>query len=426
MDQVSPLVNERVPPKAVIITSGSELMLGQMADTNSAWLSAWLSQRGLNVVRHLSVGDDLGALVSVLSDSLRDYEVTLVTGGLGPTEDDLTRLAVARTLGRPLEYRPGLAIQIVSFMTGHGYPCSSNNFRQAWLPGGCFLVENPWGTAPAFSVEEKNRIMLFTPGVPQEMKNIVNAYLGPKLEEKFSTRLGHHRTTIIRASALGESRVDDLLGDLIRSSKNPVLGLLAGAYETRILITSKARDAHEADALEAPIISEVVKRLGPNYVGQGDLTLAKGVCLELKKRSLRLGLVDTFTLGTAERMFLEHLDPENLAALVTADESSIDTVVKFLFETLGADLVGVIQTQEPDQGQSPQSFEKAQKTEIEPPPLERETRVKARLLRKTPEGYRELASEVPRVGRTRAMAMARAGALMALLLWDHLKNRDQE
>ncbi|MDR2300976.1 MAG: hypothetical protein LBF38_02895 [Deltaproteobacteria bacterium] len=424
MDQINPNVHGRVPPKAVIITSGSELMLGQMADTNSAWLSAWLSERGVNVVRHVSVGDDLGALVSVLTDSLRDYEVTLVTGGLGPTEDDLTRLAVARTLGKPLEYRPALATQIVSFMIGHGHSCSSNNFRQAWLPAGCFLVENPWGTAPAFSVEEKNRVMLFTPGVPQEMKNIVNVFLGPKLAEKFPARLGHHRTTIIRASALGESLVDDLLGDLIRSSKNPVLGLLAGAYETRILITSKAMDAREADRLEAPIVSEIVKRLGPNYVGQGDLTLAKAVCLELKKRSLRLGLVDTFTLGSAGKMFLDHLEPENLAALVNAGENSIDSAVGYLFGTLGADLVGIIQNHDP--GQTAQVFEKAQKAEVEPPPLSMETRVKATVIQKTPSGYREIASDVPKVGRTKAMAMARAGALMALLLWNHLKNLDQE
>jgi hypothetical protein len=275
-------------------------------------------------------------------------------------------------------------------------------------------------------MEAKSRLMLFTPGVPQEMKNIVNGFLGPKLEEKFPTRLGYHRTTILRASALGESRVDDLIGDLIRSSKNPVLGLLAGPYETRVLITSKARDAREADLLEGPIVSEIVKRLGPNYVGSGDLTMAKWAGLELKKRSLSFGLVDTFTLGTAGKMFLENLAPENLTALVTANDEAIDLNADFLFKSLGADLVGIIQNHDPNYSDLAQTLGQDQMPQTDPAPLENELWVKARLLQRSPEGYRELASAHRQVGRTKAMAIARAGALMTLLLWTHLKKPESQ
>jgi competence/damage-inducible protein CinA-like protein len=400
-----------MPPTAAIVAIGSEITLGQMTDTNSAWLSAYLTEKGLNVVRHLAVGDDLPTLAGALADSYRDHEVTMVTGGLGPTEDDLTRLAVARGLGRTLEFHPALAQGIASFMTDRGYDCSPNNYRQAWLPGGCSLVENPWGTAPAFCLEGKGRLMLFTPGVPQEMKNIVRAFLGPKLVEMFPSRLGYHRTTTLRASGLGESRVDYLLADLTVSSANPAIGFLAGPYETRILVTSKARDAAEADLLEAPILAEIIKRLGQNYVGQGDQTMVTSSRDELKSRSLKFGLVDSFTSGSAAIPFLTALERENLAGALSITEKRLDEGIKFLFLALGADLVGVIQAARP----STDPLAVGQPSEGE------ELSVMARLLRKSPEGPVEISSTSRQVGRGEAIAKTRAGALVSLLLWSHLK-----
>lgn len=385
-------------------------MLGQMADTNSAWLSAWLSARGVSVVRHVSVGDDLAALTAAIADSHRDHEVTLVTGGLGPTEDDLTRLAVSRALGLSLGYRPELAKPIIDFMLARGFACSDNNLRQAWLPGGSVLVENPWGTAPAFAILGKARLMLFVPGVPQEMKNIVNAFLPPKLEETFPTRLGYHRTTILRASSLGESLVDDLLSDLIRGSANPVMGLLAGPFETRILITSKARDAAEADALEAPLVAETIKRLGKYYVGQGDQTMVTVSCGWLRERSLRLGIVDSLTRGSAGEPFAKNLPPENVAGFLATAEKGIGDGVAFLLGAPDADLVAVIQKGPPPSRDDPAGPEMS---------------VKARLLAKGPDGPREVASAQRLVGRSEAIGILRAGALLSLTLWDYLRVQGQ-
>jgi nicotinamide-nucleotide amidase len=400
--------DDRLPPTATVITTGSELMLGQMADTNSAWLSAWLSERGITVVRHVSVGDDLPALTAILAEASRLYEVTVVTGGLGPTEDDLTRLAVSKALGRPLEYHPELAQWIVSFMTSRGYSCTANNLRQGWLPGGSILVENPWGTAPAFCLAGRESLMLFMPGVPQEMKNIVASFLGPKLEETFPTRVGHHRTTILRAAGLGESRVDSLLSDLIRGSTNPVLGLLAGPYETKVLITSKARNPAEAERLEAPIVAEAIRRLGPNYVGRDGQTMVTSICAELAKRSLRFGVADSFTNGLAATNYLQALNQENLAGTLAVVQDSLPEAVNFLFQTLAADLVGVISDPGPP---GPRSSDQ-------------ELSARVRILGRNPAGGPpvELATAENHFGRTQVMALTRAGALMTLLLWTYFKN----
>ncbi|MDR2444081.1 MAG: hypothetical protein LBE31_11240, partial [Deltaproteobacteria bacterium] len=224
-------MTENLAPKAQIIATGSELVLGQMVDTNSAWLSAYLASKGVRVVKHTTVGDELAPLVEILRQSFRQFEVTVVTGGLGPTEDDLTRVAVAKALGLSLNFRPDLAEDLMASFLRRSYKISPNQYRQAWLPQDTELVKNRWGTAPAFCLDRPGRLMLFLPGVPAEMENITRSFLGPRLELKFGSKLGLVRTTIHRAAGLGEGLVDHKLGDLIRQSLNPSLGLLAGPFE---------------------------------------------------------------------------------------------------------------------------------------------------------------------------------------------------
>ena len=240
--------------------------------------------------------------------------------------------------------------------------------------------------------------------------------MGDKLAETFPTRLGYHRTTVLRAAGLGESRVDALIGDVVRGSKNPVLGFLAGPFETRILITSIAKDQSEADALEAPIIAEIVSRLGKNYVGRDEQTMLVTAASELKRRSLRLGLADSFTGGLAGQTFLRALDQDNLAGALSVPEKALPEAISFLFGQADADLVGVIQS-------APES---AHKTGPISGPEPRssgagpELTAKCRLLAKAPGGEVELASAVRTVGRNEAMATVRAGALLSLILWTHL------
>jgi hypothetical protein len=201
---------------------------------------------------------------------------------------------------------------------------------------------------------------------------------------------------------------------MIRGSENPVMGLLAGPGETRILVTSKAWDEAEAERLAAPIVSEVIRRLGPNYVGRDGQTLVASACERLKRRSLRLGVADSVTSGEAALPYLKRLGPENLAGALAVGGESLDRAVDYLFRTLGADLVGVIGRPGPDTP-SPDDPN---------PDLE----VTARLLGRGPSGGDpvEISSDRRLAGRARAMAMTRAGAMMAIQLWNYLKGLDQD
>ncbi|MDR1049559.1 MAG: hypothetical protein LBP95_00465 [Deltaproteobacteria bacterium] len=440
----------REPLSAAVLTTGSELMLGKMTDTNSAWVSEFLTGRGLSVVRHVSVGDDLEALVEIVGDCLRRHEVTVVSGGLGPTEDDLTRMAVSRALGTPLVFRSELAEEIGGFMTERGFTFSDNNQRQAWLPEGCLLVPNPWGTAPSFCLDAPGRLMLFVPGVPQELKNIVRTFLPGKLAEKFPGRLGRHHTTVLRAGGLGESRVDLLLGDLLRGSTNPVLGLLAGPYETRVLVTSKADDEAGARALEEPVVARVRELLGPSYVGRDDETMVTESCKRLRSRGLRLGVLDTMTGGTAAEPFHRILGADGLAASLAASPKSLGPGLRLLFDELDCDLVGVVSNPDDEEndgdggkkgaknggrkdvkngGKNMGGAEEKKKVARPPDadPELKQWRARLRLLRRDRKTGETLTvvDETRLIGNPTDLAMTRAGALMAMRLWLFLKEGDQ-
>lgn len=407
----------RIPVTAAVLSTGSELMLGQTVDTNSAWISAFLSERGVSVTRHVSVGDDLPRLTEAVADCFARCEITLVTGGLGPTEDDLTRLAVSRTLNSPLVFQPLLAEEIDRHMTTRGYKFSDNNLRQAWLPGGSRLVPNPWGTAPAFAVENDERLMVFMPGVPQEMKNIMRSWVAPNLERKYSSRLRVRLTTVLRVAGLGESRVDEIIGHIIRDSSNPTLGLLAGPYETRILVTAEGKTREETERIGAPTIEEIISLIGDNYVGRDGETMVSTSVKMLQDRGLKLGLIDCVTGGQAAEPFLKILPKENLAAALVVSPAQIKTEVERLFVQFDADLVGVVSRPELTESSAASTDE------------DEEFSVRSQLFQKI-EGEAKDETEVAKeiavadrlVGRASVQAKTRAGALMTWQLWTFLKS----
>jgi nicotinamide-nucleotide amidase len=332
----------RPPLSAAVLAVGSELVLGQLVDTNSAWLSRFLSSRGLAVVSHQSCGDDPGRLPELYRRAWDLHDVVVATGGLGPTEDDLARQAVARAFGLRLEYRPELAAEIRRIFESRGYIISPNQGRQAWIPEGAEAVPNPWGTAPAFCLDRPGKLMMLLPGVPDEMRRIAGESLGPRLELKFASRLGLVRTTILRAAGLGEGMVDTLLGNLLAESVNPRLGLLAGAYETRVLVTTRGRGAAECDRLDGPVLAEIEARLGRHLVGRGDDTLAAVSARAIAERGLRLAIVDAATGGKAAAPFLEAVAPRHWAGALTVGPAGIGPGLELLLGELGADLVAVV------------------------------------------------------------------------------------
>ncbi|MDR1487138.1 MAG: hypothetical protein LBT62_03970 [Deltaproteobacteria bacterium] len=396
---------------SAVLSTGSELMLGQMTDTNSSWISAYLSSMGIDVVKHVSVGDDFRRLRDIFRDCFANYNVTLVTGGLGPTEDDLTRLAAARAFGLDLEYRTDLAEHIQQYLSSRNYNCSANNLRQAWLPTGATLIPNPWGTAPCFLLEDENSLMIFMPGVPLEMKNLVENYVKPKINEKFPSYLGIVQTTIVRAAGLGESLVDDRLGDLIRSSTNPSIGLLAGIYETRVLVTVRAKNQAQADQLQIPMIQEIKTRLGEHYVGIHPETLVSAACSLIAKKGLHFGFIDTITSSSALAPFLESLSPQYMAGALTIAEGDIDGALEYFFNKLKTDMAAVITGSTLESNQAGQ------------------TKVKAsfRLIAKGAQNGSP--KEISRVDRdltgVKEALIARVGSHLAYSLWSWLKKEGE-
>ncbi len=246
-----------------VIASGSELMLGRNVDTNSAWLSECLTTRGLTIARHTAVGDDFESLVLAFRRAWDEHHLTIVTGGLGPTEDDLTRKAAAETFGLELTFRPELAEWLKELFCARGYMMTDNNLRQAWLPESSLLVPNPVGTAPGFALASEKKLMVFLPGVPSEMKAMVESWLLERLRKHFPTLPQMRRTVVLEVVGLGESRVDHLIGDLIRSGSNPQIGLMASPNLVRILITAEGENE-----LEILTLIEETKKILADKLGE--------------------------------------------------------------------------------------------------------------------------------------------------------------
>lgn len=250
-----------------VISTGSEMMLGKLIDTNSAYLSGVLTAHGISVARHTAVGDDLGRLEQAFRRGWEENDVIVATGGLGPTEDDLTRQAVSRCFGAPLEYHQDLADALSARLAAKGYPVTENNLRQAWLPKGSLLVPNPVGTAPGFAWADGRRLMAFLPGVPKEMKAMVAQWLLPRLSEQYPDQLGRIKTVVLKTTGLGESMVDSLISDLMGGDRNPAVGLLAAPHLVRVVVAARGAGEAEIDALLAPVLADLGRRLAGHVIG---------------------------------------------------------------------------------------------------------------------------------------------------------------
>jgi len=280
---------------AEVVASGSELLLGQLVDTNSAFIARTLRGIGLNLFYKTTVGDNQDRMVEVLQAAMVRSDVVIITGGLGPTVDDVTRPAVARATGRELEFHPELLEQIAARFKSFGARMTENNRRQAFIPHGAIVVENPVGTAPSFIVEHERGIVVSLPGVPSEMEYLLTRAIVPYLRKK----LDLHEVILTRtlhAVSLGESRIDAAIADL-QTSSNPTVGLSAHPGQTDIRIAAKAGSEEEARILIAPVEAEIRERLKLYVCCADDETLEDLVMRQLAERGLTLASIEAGTRG---------------------------------------------------------------------------------------------------------------------------------
>ncbi len=284
------------PVRGEIVAIGTELLLGDLIDTNSAWIARQLKAVGVNIHFKSTVGDNLDRMASVIGQAHGRSQVVITTGGLGPTVDDLTREAVAKVMGVELEFRQDLYDYIDAYFLRRGFKMTENNRKQAFVPAGGTVIENPRGTAPCFYCEDEKGIILVSPGVPVEMRYIIGERAVPIIKEKFS--LGEViRTRVLKTCGLGESRVDQIIGDLFRSSVNPSIGVLAHPGQVDVRITAMAANIEEADRMIDGLEAKVRELLGDSIYGVGEVTLDEVVAGMLAEKGKTLAVLETNTGG---------------------------------------------------------------------------------------------------------------------------------
>ena len=265
-------------PSAEIITIGTEILLGEIVDTNTRYIARHLRNLGVDLYRTITIGDNLERIAEAIRASMSHAEIVITTGGLGPTVDDPTRDAVARAIGVESEYRPELWEQIIARLARYGRTPSENQKRQAYVPQGAIGVENPVGTAPSFIVETDRNALISLPGVPREMEFLLETAVIPYLQKRFDL---HQviKVRLLHTSGVGESLIDEQVGDFEKLT-NPTVGLAAHSGIVDIRIAAKADTQAEADRMIAEIESETRKRLGPVIFGADEDTL-EGVTLKM-------------------------------------------------------------------------------------------------------------------------------------------------
>jgi nicotinamide-nucleotide amidase len=262
--------------RAEVVAVGTELLLGQIANTNARWISERLAEAGIDVSFHQAVGDNFGRIVTTLELAASRSDAVIVTGGLGPTEDDITRDALARTIGAEMIRVPQIESLLRERFAGYGRgEMPENNLRQADVPEGTEWIEPQLGTAPGLIARVGEATVYAVPGVPAEMMEMMQSRILPELIE----RSGHAAlvSKTLRCTGIGESRVAEILADLFEASTNPSLAYLASSGEVKVRITAKAASAQEAGASIEPLAKEVQRRLGDVVFTTDDESLEEAV-----------------------------------------------------------------------------------------------------------------------------------------------------
>ncbi|HSJ43473.1 MAG TPA: competence/damage-inducible protein A [Euzebyales bacterium] len=283
--------------RADVIAVGSELLTGDIVDTNSAWVAQRLSGLGINV-RHVTVvGDVLDDLVATLRTAVTAADLVVVSGGLGPTPDDLTRFAVADVAGVPLERRDDLVDGIRRFFAELGRRMADTNLVQADLPVGATAIP-PAGTAPGFTIEVDGTLVIALPGVPSELHTMMDRSVTPLLRRRGGLAVTVSRT--VHTAAVAESDVAERCADVVdrvhRAGRAQV-AFLASQGRTRVRVSARARDAAAAHAVVDPVVAEIVDRLGPAVTGLDDEGVEHAIARILGARGWTLAVAESITGG---------------------------------------------------------------------------------------------------------------------------------
>ena len=287
---------------AELIAVGTELLLGNIANTDAQMISQGLSQLGINVYYHTVVGDNPQRVRQAVDIARGRADILITTGGLGPTCDDLTKVAVAQAFGKELVYHEPSAQRIRERFAQRGTPVTENNFQQAMVPEGCTVLDNDWGTAPGVAFASGGTHVLMLPGPPRECEKMFRHRALPYLQ-KLSDGVIASRT--VKTFGIGESAAEALLRDLMNALHNPTLAPYAKPTGTELRITAHAPTREEALRLIAPVEEQVKAILGDKVIGV-DVDSLEEVCFALlKDRGLTVGTAESCTGGLLAKLLTD-------------------------------------------------------------------------------------------------------------------------
>jgi nicotinamide-nucleotide amidase len=280
---------------AEIIAIGSELLAPDRTDTNSLWLTEKLNRLGIEVKLKTIVGDDDARLEAAIGDATRRSKVVITTGGLGPTEDDITRKITARALGRRLLLDESVLAEIRQRFQGFGVAMPERNSRQAMVIEDAEVLPNPNGTAPGMFIDHQGTAIVLLPGPPREMRPMFETHVAPRLAGRAASLRVVRR--MLRVAGLGESAVDEKIAPIYTQYDNPVTTILFNQSEIEIHLTARGRTEQEAEALLDRLSEQIEQRLGNAVFSFAGETMEQVVGLKLSVGGYTIAVAESCTGG---------------------------------------------------------------------------------------------------------------------------------
>lgn len=289
--------------KAEIITVGTEILLGDILNTNCRYLSRELAAMGIEMYYQITVGDNEERLLKTLEESLNRSDIVICTGGLGPTEDDITKEVCAKYFGYELElHKPSLDAMIERFKHMNRVP-TKNNEKQAYFPKEAYILKNDNGTAPGCIMEKEGKMIVVLPGPPKEMESMFENYVKPYLSKLTDDVI---ESEVLRIIGVGESKIENDILDIIDSQTNPTIATYAKGYECTLRITAKAKSVEEAKELIKPMSDEMKRRFGQSLYATGETSIEEVVAKMLVENNLKIAVAESCTGGMVSASLINY------------------------------------------------------------------------------------------------------------------------
>ncbi|MBR6633960.1 MAG: competence/damage-inducible protein A [Clostridia bacterium] len=288
---------------AEIICVGTELLLGDIIDTNSAHLSQGLAELGINLFHRETVGDNHDRLVHVLKSAIGENDIVITSGGLGATCDDITKEAVAEAMGLELVLHEPSLRRIEEHYRRRGAVMTENNIKQAYLPQGAIVFDNEYGTAPIIAVQKDGKTVILLPGVPRELIPMFDEKIKPWLKEQFSDSTIVSRN--LRLYGIGEAAAEDVLRDLMDSYTNPTIAPYAKTGEVLLRLTARGKNENECNALIDSLQEKVFERVGEFVYGIDVDSLEAELNRVLREKKLTVAFAESCTGGMCAKRVID-------------------------------------------------------------------------------------------------------------------------